>query len=42
MKQTNANYDKKKQKCFETNLTNLSLSNNYVNSVRGKFPKRTG
>ena len=41
MKQTNANYDKKKQKFFETNWTNLSLIQ-YVNTVRVKFPKRTG
>ena len=41
MKQTNANYDKKKQKFFETNLANLSLIQ-YVNTVRVKFPKRTG
>ena len=36
-----AKYDKKKQKFFETNLTNLSLIQ-YVNTVRGKFSKRTG
>lgn len=41
MKQTNAKYDKEKQKFFETNLTNLSLIQ-CVNTVRGKFPKRTG
>ena len=41
MKQTNANYDKTKQKFFETNWTNLSLIQ-YVNTVRVKFPKRTG
>ena len=41
MKQTNAKYDKKKLNCFETNLTNLSLIQ-YVNTVRCKFPKRTG